>query len=513
MRYDCEAIDCKGCQPFEPSCDPAGVDLAAAECPMPHVQTSRDVNGNPIPCIGVTADSLHEASCTVQDDVMPATVVYDLGAQQDIEQIVMLSDWWSKRPDGGSVEVCFESEWIPGAGCSAHADPLDQCFADCAETGKGIYADPMSVGDQTPACATGCAFYYDYAKTNPATAATAKQTCLDWCHQADQPDAGYGQGGCDFPIPDDPSGDVLNMCAACSEPGWPTGCPHPGDCEAGCNIADGIVPCGDAELPGDGCRSWLNVANFQFPNNQNNVCEVDGCGHCCWSGGDNCEAPEAGISHLPLIFTPPLRNVARVRLNFDSVLNAGHNDQVIFREIHFLHTAQYACGAIQCCGDGPALANADTCVHMDDGTPLQCGGAGVATPVNGCMDPVAVNYNPAANRDDASCRVPGCTNTMANNYSPTANEDDGSCVIVLPCGNALSTLAPSIQATCCPGGGCNAGPPTACSARCAELWTPFSMVCSAMLQPEWEAFNTMCEAQYYQQQGGKRCNLNQEWAA
>ena len=89
-------------------------------------------------------------------------------------------------------------------------------------------------------------------------------------------------------------------------------------------------------------------------------------------------------------------------------------------------------------------------------------------------------------------------------------EDDGSCIIVLPCGNALSTLALSIQATCCPGGGCNNGPPTACTARCAELWTPFSMVCSAMLQPEWVAFNTMCEAQYYQQQGGKRCNLNHE---
>ena len=58
---------------------------------------------------------------------------------------------------------------------------------------------------------------------------------------------------------------------------------------------------------------------------------------------------------------------------------------------------------------------------MDDGVPLQCGGAGVATPVSGCMDPLAVNYNPAANRDDASCRIPGCTNTMAGNYSPTAN--------------------------------------------------------------------------------------------
>lgn len=512
MRYDCEAIDCKGCQPFDPSCNPLGVDAEVEECPMPHVQTSRDVNGMPIPCIGVTADSLHQASCTVQDDVLPATVVYDLGQQQDIEQIVMLSDWWAKRPDGGSVEVCFESEWIPGAGCSAHADPLDQCFADCAETGKGIYADPLAVGDQTPACATGCAFYFDYAKENPATRANAKQTCLDWCRQADQPDDGYGQGGCSFLIPG--SDDTLNMCAACAEPGWPTGCPHPGDCEAGCNIADGIVPCADAELPGDGCTAWLRVANFAFENNNHQVCEVDGCGRCCYQRGDNCEAPEAGISHLPIIFTPPLQDVARVRLTFDSVA-ADHNEQVIFREIHFLQTAQYACGALQCCGYGPGLVNPDSCQSLTDApAPLQCGGNTEVEPLPGCMDPAAVNYNPAANRDDHSCRVPGCTNTMATNYSPRANEDDGSCVIVLPCADALSDLAPAIQRTCCPAGSsCANAAPTSCSARCAELWTPFSLVCSSLLQDEWQAFNTLCETRYYRQQGGRRCDLNAEWSA
>ena len=109
LRYDCEAIDCKGCQPFEPTCNPLAVDQEVEECPI-HVQTS-EMQRRPDPLHRGYSRSL-PTSCTVQDDVLPATVVYDLGQQQDIEQIVMLSDWWAKRPDGGTVEVCFESEWI-----------------------------------------------------------------------------------------------------------------------------------------------------------------------------------------------------------------------------------------------------------------------------------------------------------------------------------------------------------------------------------------------------------------
>ena len=213
------------------------------------------------------------------------------------------------------------------------------------------------------------------------------------------------------------------------------------------------------------------------------------------------------------MFTPPLQDVARVRLTFDSVA-ADHNEQVIFRAIHFLETARYACGALQCCGHGPGLVNPDSCQSLTDApAPLQCGGVTEGEPIAGCMDPSAVNYNPAANRDDHSCRVPGCTNTMASNYSPRANEDDGSCVISMPCGNALSDLAPAIQRTCCPDGGCENSAPTACTARCAELWTPFSLVCSSLLQDEWQTFNGLCEARYYRQQSGGRCALNRQWAA
>lgn len=55
------------------------------------------------------------------------------------------------------------------------------------------------------------------------------------------------------------------------------------------------------------------------------------------------------------------------------------------------------------------------------------------TPILGCTDPTATNYNPQATQDDGSCTYPppvirGCTDSTATNYNPEATEDDGSCV-------------------------------------------------------------------------------------
>ena len=51
------------------------------------------------------------------------------------------------------------------------------------------------------------------------------------------------------------------------------------------------------------------------------------------------------------------------------------------------------------------------------------------TPLSGCTDSTANNYNPAATQNDGSCTydVYGCTNSGANNYNPSATIDDGSC--------------------------------------------------------------------------------------
>ena len=57
----------------------------------------------------------------------------------------------------------------------------------------------------------------------------------------------------------------------------------------------------------------------------------------------------------------------------------------------------------------------------------------VPTPVQGCTNPAATNYNRLATVDDGSCVFPvvtvGCTDPRATNYNPTATVDNGSCVL------------------------------------------------------------------------------------
>ncbi len=49
------------------------------------------------------------------------------------------------------------------------------------------------------------------------------------------------------------------------------------------------------------------------------------------------------------------------------------------------------------------------------------------SPVLGCTDSIALNYNPGASVSDNSCVYGGCTNPSATNYNSNASVNDGSC--------------------------------------------------------------------------------------
>lgn len=102
---------------------------------------------------------------------------------------------------------------------------------------------------------------------------------------------------------------------------------------------------------------------------------------------------------------------------------------------------------IEGCTD-PAACNYDPAATSDDGSCLYtdecgvCGGTGTA----GCTDPAACNYDPTAACDDGSCQTldacgvcggtgtAGCTDPAACNYDPAAACDDGSCLTLDACG-------------------------------------------------------------------------------
>jgi hypothetical protein len=59
------------------------------------------------------------------------------------------------------------------------------------------------------------------------------------------------------------------------------------------------------------------------------------------------------------------------------------------------------------------------------------------SPLLGCTNPLASNYNSSAQQDDGSCVILGCTYPSATNYSPTATTDNLSCTFNLVNPNAI----------------------------------------------------------------------------
>ena len=59
---------------------------------------------------------------------------------------------------------------------------------------------------------------------------------------------------------------------------------------------------------------------------------------------------------------------------------------------------------------------------------------GAPSPVPGCTNPAAINYNPSSTVDNGSCILPvrGCTIPGSLNYNRSANVNDGSCIPIIP---------------------------------------------------------------------------------
>ncbi len=73
----------------------------------------------------------------------------------------------------------------------------------------------------------------------------------------------------------------------------------------------------------------------------------------------------------------------------------------------------------------PLACNYDDAADVDDGSCVL---------PDGCTDETACNYDPAATCNDGTCILPdGCTDDTACNYDPNAQCDNGSCAFVIDC--------------------------------------------------------------------------------
>lgn len=91
-------------------------------------------------------------------------------------------------------------------------------------------------------------------------------------------------------------------------------------------------------------------------------------------------------------------------------------------------------------------------------------------PITGCMDPLAVNHNPAATTEGGICVYPaiyyGCTDTSANNFDDDAIINDGSCEYDVP------VVGPNVSGCMDPGASNYDAAATIEDGSCAYIDTP-----------------------------------------
>jgi hypothetical protein len=129
----------------------------------------------------------------------------------------------------------------------------------------------------------------------------------------------------------------------------------------------------------------------------------------------------------------------------NSILTIPANSVTIIEVISSLNETVNETELVQGCLDSVALnydplatVDDNSCEYQADTNGNQSNNTDTNTSIPGCLDETALNYNPNATLSDSSCEfesetnsstteIPGCLDVEAWNHNPEATIDDGSC--------------------------------------------------------------------------------------
>lgn len=132
----------------------------------------------------------------------------------------------------------------------------------------------------------------------------------------------------------------------------------------------------------------------------------------------------SGCAPLSVTFTNTSQNASTFSWNFGDGQTSNSNDLSAVNHLFDVPFGNYT--VTLTANQGPQCSDVTAVVIQVD--------------VCGCTDPMATNYNAAANVNDGTCVYPtGCTDSLALNFDPLAQIDDGSCEYEQPFGpNVIS---------------------------------------------------------------------------